>query len=505
MKKMIKVALAVMLVLIAVTACQPQYVLYDPDMLPGHGGTKYTEAKDPADFEKLIKEGTPVIVPAPETGEKYVLPSDLDKPVNIKGEEEGALIYIEAPATGTENSGYNFPAGSKLENIDVVFSAPSTQSLGRAADPEPQFAMVISGNGTTISGVDFIFPDVDESLSGICIWNAKNVSISDVTFTGVPARAPFNISGSTVKFSGNIEAKNGSGWYEGEGVTVIQINGVGSNHEKSNVTFSKVTGVDAVWQEVLETSYNADDTIDWKNPSGSSVSGLSGFYRIYSDRPTSEDAEGTRGWMWMSSEYSKKMIPAFFAAPAHDRFFNALNEDLKTTNPAYGKMTDIERPALSNSMTYKFNLNEFDYSSMSPVMKALATGNNLSVTFSGKTEGDSSVTVDKWSMTGDVDLELVVPETITAKISFSMKNFSGIFSDKIQGTEPRTAKFIEQNGAAWIDIEKKNETPDNNPAFTLATGLTGSLSINGVAADLDEFMDAAKNFSADDLKELLGQ
>ena len=100
MKKMIKVALAVMLVLIAVTACQPQYVFYDPDMLPGHGGTKYTEAKSPEEFKKLIESGTPVSVPATDDpDEKYTLPANLAKAVFIKGAEAGAKVYI--PVTGT--------------------------------------------------------------------------------------------------------------------------------------------------------------------------------------------------------------------------------------------------------------------------------------------------------------------------------------------------------------------------------------------------------------------
>ena len=512
MKKMVKVALAVILVLIAVTACQPQYVLYDPDMLPGHGGTKYTEAKDPADFEKLIKEGTPVIVPAPETGEKYVLPSDLDKPVNIKGEEEGALIYIEAPATGTENSGYNLPAGSKLENIDVVFSAPSTQSLSLSEeDPEPQFAMVISkGTGTTtISDVNFVFPD-DESLSGICIWNAGNVSISDVEFKGLPARAPFNISGSTVKFSGTIDTEKGSGWYNDK--TVIQINGVGSDHKVSTVTFNNVTGVDAVWQEVIEGTYGSTQIADFSKPVGSSVTGLSGYYNIYADRGD------TRGWMWISEDLAKTALPIFLAAPAHDRFFNVLNGE-----GSYVSQVSVTRPAaLSENLKYSVKLNEFEYLSLPATLatvEAVANSDNLSVTFSGTkgTENEKDVvTATKWSMTGDVELVLTVPgvmfsgdasEKITARVTASMNGLSGIFSGSAKGTEAKNpAKFVVEEGKVVADIAGNQDSDkENNPAFCLATGLEGSLSINGVSVNLTTLMEAVKGFDLSDLMGQLGQ
>ena len=38
MKKLIKLALAVTIILLYMTACRPQYVFFDPDWLPGHGG-----------------------------------------------------------------------------------------------------------------------------------------------------------------------------------------------------------------------------------------------------------------------------------------------------------------------------------------------------------------------------------------------------------------------------------------------------------------------------------
>ena len=517
MKKFMKAALAVMLVLISVTACRPQYVLYDPDLLPGHGGDptpsvdgNYTVANTPEEFVALIASGTPVKIP---TGEDYDLPADLTQPVVIKGTDSTSKITITEPSTSApdNNSGYNLPAGSKLENITIVFESASAQTVSRSGDPEPQFAMVITGDAaTTISNVAFEFPTAT-SLSGICIWEAGDVSISDVKFTGgVPARAPFNISGSTVKFSGNIDAENGSGWYDD--ITAIQINGVGSNHTASTVSFDNVTGVDAVWQEVVEASYNEENDIDWKTPSGngqSSVTGLSGYYRIYSERPAKGDTAATRGWMWASEDYSAEIIPMFFAYPSHDRFFNALNEDLAEDNPAYEKMTNIERPvSLSSSLKYTFGLNGFDYSSSS-LMNALATGNNLSITFSGKLSDDGDeVSATNWSMNGTVDLELSVPTIITAKIELSMNNFSGIFADTIQGTEVRTLDFIlngEAENIVWADIAKKVPDSNQNPAFTFATGLTGDLSISGVAVDLDKFMEATKNFNPDDLMKQFGQ
>ena len=38
MKKLMKLAIAATIILISVTACRPQYVFFDPDWLPGHGG-----------------------------------------------------------------------------------------------------------------------------------------------------------------------------------------------------------------------------------------------------------------------------------------------------------------------------------------------------------------------------------------------------------------------------------------------------------------------------------
>lgn len=518
MKKMIKVALAVMLVLIAVTACQPQYVFYDPDMLPGHGGTKYTEAKSPEEFKKLIESGTPVSVPATDDpDEKYTLPANLAKAVFIKGAEAGAKVYI--PVTGASgNNGYNLPAGSKLEDIEVVFSKDvSTYAVNRAegeegatTDPEPQFAMVISGNGTTISDVNFVFPD-DESLSGICIWNAGNVSISDVEFKGFPARAPFNISGSTVKFSGTIDTEEGSGWYPNQ--TVIQINGVGSNHEASKVTFSKVTGIDAVWQEVIEGTYGSTQIADFSKPVGSSVTGLSGYYNIYADRGD------TRGWMWLSEDLAKTALPIFLASPAHDRFFNVLNDE-----GSYVSQVTVIRPAaLSENLKYSVDLDEFEYLSLptklAAAVKAVANSDNLSVTFSGTKETEAEkdvVTATKWSMTGDVELVLTVSEamfggdaseTITARVTASMNGFSGIFSDSTKGTEAKNpAKFVVEEDKVVADIAgNKDPNKENNPAFCLATGLEGSLSINGVSVNLTTLMEAAKAFDISGLMGQLGQ
>lgn len=38
MKKLMKLAIAATIILISMTACRPQYVFFDPDWLPGHGG-----------------------------------------------------------------------------------------------------------------------------------------------------------------------------------------------------------------------------------------------------------------------------------------------------------------------------------------------------------------------------------------------------------------------------------------------------------------------------------
>ena len=38
MKKLMKLAIAATIILVSVTACRPQYVFFDPDLLPGHGG-----------------------------------------------------------------------------------------------------------------------------------------------------------------------------------------------------------------------------------------------------------------------------------------------------------------------------------------------------------------------------------------------------------------------------------------------------------------------------------
>ena len=446
------------------------------------------------EFEKLLADGTPVSVPA---GKDYDMPASVTEPVIIKGGENSSVTF---PATtGDSDGGYNLPEDSKLENITVKFSSATTKAAGRAdgvdegtTDPEPRFALVLSGD-TEISNVVFDFNGVD--LSGICIWDAKNVTISDVTFKGTPERAPFNISGSTVKFSGKIEAENGSGWYEGDGVTVIQINGVGPNHKPSNVTFSKVTGIDAVWQEVIATDYATADKVDWKKPSGSTVSGLSDFYCIYSNRPETEGTEGTAGWMWMSEDYFMQMAPMVVSSLAHDRFFNSLNGDSN-----YEGMNVIERPsALADDLTYTFSLEDYQYLKDA---NGFATSNgNMSVTFSGEKKTDNgteTVEATNWSMTGEVYLTISDASFGTAKIAVKMNDFSGIFSNSVVGTTSNHVKFIvnsEKDNIVWADIEKNETAAGNNPAFTLATGLTGSVSVNGVSVSAAKIMEVVNKLA----------
>ena len=495
MKKFVKLVFAAMLVLLAITACSPRggYPFVPPI---GENDGKPT-VSNPDDFEEAIANGEDIVLPS---GKTFILPQsaiDSGKALNITGtgtgEDVSTLNIPVSPEEAGNDGEYTLPAGSSLKNVKIVFTAENQiKALSAEGEPKvdnPPFAMLITGS-TTLDGVTFVFPD-DGSLSGICIWNASGVSISNVSFIGKPARAPFNISGSTVEFSGSITAPDGSSWYEGK--NVIQINGVGSNHQPSNVSFNNVTGIDAVWQEVIEPTYGTA-AVYYDNPFGSSVTGLDDCYFIFADRGD------TRGWMWLvSDDLASQVLPLFFALPAHDRFFNTLNGE-----GSYASLMKVsERPSSLDDLTYTISPDGYYYSTLGMLT---ATGTDINVKFSDISNAENGVTASRWSMTGDVELTLTIPATmldpsatgnISAKILVSMDNFAGIFSDSSQGTEAKNPAKFEMNDdkvVAVVAPKDDEEGVKNNAAFSLAAGLTGSLSINGVAVDLDEFMALASAF-----------
>ena len=162
-----------------------------------------------------------------------------------------------------------------------------------------------------------------------------------------------------------------------------------------------------------------------------------------------------------------------------------------------------ERPSSLDDLTYTISPDGYYYSTLGMLT---ATGTDINVKFSDISNAENGVTASRWSMTGDVELTLTIPATmldpsatgnISAKILVSMDNFAGIFSDSSQGTEAKNPAKFEMNDdkvVAVVAPKDDEEGVKNNAAFSLAAGLTGSLSINGVAVDLDEFMALASAF-----------
>ncbi len=417
----LRIVIVAMLVLIAATACQPRYIFVP---IPGGNGGNGNQGAEPTvstqeEFETALANGESVVLPSGT----FTLPTEVTGALDITG-TDGTQLTIPVEATdptpeADDNRGvYTLPAGSSLRNLTIVFSADASSQITTYAEPgesagqhDPAFAMLISGSAT-LDGVTLKFPE-DGSLSGINVYQAEGtVSLSDITIIGNPRRAPINITKSTVNFSGtfnfdqNVAGEAPQGWYGS--YFAIQVNGTGGNITgSSTLTFDNVTGIDFVYQEYVGTATSLPSAAGIRKPDAgqTQVTGFSGQDFMLA-APT-ETSVIPAGWVWLDEELSEMVIPLYFTAPAHVRFFNALNGNFKTTGTDYDGTyglfgaSSLSGTRSSNTITYNdIDLTNYMYNNTSAHLGDLQVPEATKAMFNARA-------------TGTIDVEFTVSETGT--------------------------------------------------------------------------------------------
>ena len=309
MKKTIISIIGIAVMLLAITACRPNYVIVP---IPG-GGTSSTPSGTPvANLDELK-------VVLADGGEAR-LTKDLDLEPNalegLSGTINGAGNTINLRSTtGGEDQAFALI----LNNVSLKNVTINASNITQTRAAENTFAVLIgSGDGNmdnapsgiTLSNVTIW---TGGTIAGINVHTANNVTLEDITIDYCQ-KAPINISSSIVTIDGL--TANGSAWYVGK--NIIQINGVGGkpNHQPSTVTFESTEGIDGVWMEAIAKNYDAASNItdvNFQKAGQTVIDGLDSWEVRYSDQPSKD----TKGWM--------------FYAPGEDATTFTLNE--KAANP----------------------------------------------------------------------------------------------------------------------------------------------------------------------------
>ena len=327
MKKTIISIIGIAVMLLAITACRPNYVIVP---IPG-GGTSSTPSgtpvSDASELQNALANGEDVYLEKDIT-----LPEDFVMPGNSIIDGNGNTLTVPTgtnPGTGILDLA---KSGVTLKNVTLNF----TQGAGRAslfAAPRAagdMFAVLIgSGDGnmeTAPSGITLsnVTIKTGGAIAGINVHTAKNVTLEDITIDNCK-KAPISISSSTVIIGGELKA-SGSSWYGKD--NVIQINGVGGdpNHQPSTVTFKSTEGIDAVWREAVAADYEkASDITDanFQKAGQTVINGLDRWEVRYSDQPSKK----TKGWMFYSPSQSQNATT--FTLNADSKVAEKAEEDIR--------------------------------------------------------------------------------------------------------------------------------------------------------------------------------
>ena len=497
-----RIAAVAMLVLIAATACQPRFIYVPIDDIIG--GQSDATVSSQEEFAEAIANGEPVVLPS---GTFVLDADDISKPLDIAGTDGSVLEFLvdstPADPSADDNRGaVELPAGSVLKNIRIVFGDRNEgisllANEDGAENPEPAFAMLIQ-NAATIDGVTFVFPE-DGSLSGINIYNANGtVSLSDITVEGNPQRAPINITKSSVIFSGDFAAditktaESDYGWYGT--MFAVQVNGTGGSVSgASNLTFSNASGIDFVYQEYVKAADSAvtvSSPADIRKP-GEGQTQVSGFGGQVFMMGTPDMATGSitpAGWAWFNEEMSGMIVPLYFTAPAHERFFNALNGKYTAIGTDYDGANGLFNTGSANGIlegnTISYSdaaLSSYAYnniaahigdlalpSELAAVLNARATG-SIDIEFTVEsTENENEYKATGWKISGDNTILSILMSVYAVADEFEI---SGTFGTSSSVSAP-------DNGPTFTVADGKVTSVDNTAKFYVA-GAAGSATING--------------------------
>lgn len=290
MKKTIISIIGIAVMLLAITACRPNYVIVP---IPGGGTPSGTPVADLDELQNVLADGGEARL----TGTLKLKPEDL---VNLSGTIIGAGNTIELQTTEPVGDEQAFALilknGLSLKNVKIDASnIDASNAVQTRAAAEP-FVILIQGEGSTLENVTIT---TGEELAGINVHTATGVTLRNIEFTDRPLKAPINISSSTVTIDG-LKA-GGSDWYGDK--NIIQINGVGGNpnHKPSIVTFESTEGIDGVWMEAIAENYEAASGItddNFQKAGQTDINGLDSWEVRYSDQPSKD----TKGWMFYAPD-----------------------------------------------------------------------------------------------------------------------------------------------------------------------------------------------------------
>lgn len=332
MKKTIISIIGIAVMLLAITACRPNYVIVP---IPG-GGTSSTPSgtpvSDAGELQEALAKGEDVYLT-----KDVVLPEGFQIPENstIDGDDKTITVPTGTnPGTGIMDLA---ASGVTLKNVTLDFTAQSVtgasllSATARAAGDK--FAVLIGSgdennapSGITLSNVTI---KTGGTIAGINVHTAKNVTLEDITIDYCQ-KAPISISSSTVTIDG-LEA-GGSDWYGDK--NIIQINGVGGSpaHKASTVTFASTKGIDGIWMEAVEAEYVNDGTISDENFQKDGQSVVKGLPFGWAIRYSNQPSKKTEGWM--------------FYAPDEDATTFTLNE--KAADPEADLLAMLDAVAKSS-------------------------------------------------------------------------------------------------------------------------------------------------------------
>lgn len=286
MKKTIISIIGIALMLLAITACKPNYVVVPPIFDKPSGEV---QTGTPVETIDELKEVLASDGEARLEDDMQVSAADLAalEAGTINGDGNKIIVTDTTTASGTKSGLYLKGVSVKDAIIDV---SPATRASVTYDDTT--YAVMIQGEGTTLENVEII----TGGKAGINVHSASNVVLKNVTIDDC-AKAPVSISSSTVIIDG-ITA-NGSSWYSDN---VIQVNGLDGYpaHTASTITFKSTGNIDRVWVEAVATDYNAARDItdsDFEKAGEQTViEGLDWEVR-YSDQASKD----VKGWTYYKS------------------------------------------------------------------------------------------------------------------------------------------------------------------------------------------------------------
>lgn len=286
MKKTIISIIGIALMLLAITACKPNYVVVPPIFDKPSGEV---QTGTPVETIDELKEVLASDGEARLEDNMQVSAADLAalKAGTINGDGNKIIVTDTTTASGTKSGLYLKGVSVKDAIIDV-----STATRASVTYDDTTYAVMIQGEGTTLENVEII----TGGKAGINVHSASNVVLKNVTIDDC-AKAPVSISSSTVTIDG-ITA-NGSSWYSDN---VIQVNGLDGDpaHKASIITFKSTGNIDRVWVEAVAEDYAAAADItdsDFEKAGEQTViEGLDWEVR-YSDQASKD----VKGWTYYKS------------------------------------------------------------------------------------------------------------------------------------------------------------------------------------------------------------